>query len=95
MIIFVDDIPIATARKFYDKIKNNPVRMARLFFPERQGGYVKATKLLGSYFINRYTAFDLLNKGKDNWRKYAKICADIWCDLPGWARKVEMTDGTE
>ncbi len=88
--MFIDEIPSEKIRDLYDEIHLNPVKTARRFFPEKPKNYVKATKLIGAYFINRYVALDLNRKKDDNWKKYAKIAAHIWCDIPEWARSIEV-----
>lgn len=89
--MFIDEIPSEKIRTLYYDIQFHPVQTARRFFPDRPKNYVKATKLIGEYFINRYTALDLLRQNKvDLWRECAKIAAAIWCDIPHWARAIKV-----
>lgn len=87
--MFIDDISSTKIRGLYDEIHLNPVKTARRFFPDKPKNYVKVTRLIGAYFINRFVALDLLRQKDSNWKKYAKIAADIYCDIPVWGRTIK------
>ena len=90
MLKLIDDLSPSIMRQLYEDIRRNPVKSARRFFPERPGNYVKTTKLIGAYFINRYTALELARRNNNAYKTYAKICAEIWCEIPSFGKSINL-----
>ena len=64
-----------------------PIALARQLFPNREKGYVRATKMLGCYASNKATAISCrLNGQIDSALMYEGICDRIYNELPDWAR---------
>lgn len=65
----------------------NPIKCARILFPERQKRYVSVTKDLGSYASNKANAMTYRLKGQIQTAiSYEQICESIYERLPVWAR---------
>lgn len=65
----------------------HPVRTARILFPEKPKGFVRATKNLGLYAANKATAMNLRKEGSINDAvKYELICDKIYAELPKFAK---------
>ena len=70
-------------------IECNSKRVARILFPWRPKGYVKATKDLGRYAENKATAMRCRlpgGTGIEAARGYELICDHIFDGLPAFAR---------
>lgn len=66
---------------------SRPIRAARRIFPSRRRGYVRTTKDLSHYAINKATAQGLRLKGEiTRAMVYEAICDRIYSRLPEWAR---------
>lgn len=64
-----------------------PIAFAKQLFPNREKGYVRATKNLGHYASNKATAMQCRLDGKtDTAIMYEKICDRIYNELPDWAK---------
>lgn len=64
-----------------------PISFAKQLFPNREKGYVRATKDLGCYASNKATAMSCRLEGKiDSAIVYENICDRIYNELPSWAK---------
>lgn len=69
------------------RAKCRPVIMARIWFPGRPKGYVKATRDLEAYAWNKATSITCRRRGDIlGAQSYGAICDRIYSDLPEWAR---------
>lgn len=82
--MFIDSLPPEQMKKLIKFIGYSvrPMKAAKLFFPEKQKGYIKYTNEISKYFWNKLSAYLY----PEERQKYTKISAEIWCDLPVWAR---------
>lgn len=64
-----------------------PIAFARQLFPRHEKGYVRATKKLGHYAVNKATAVQCRLNGHINSAiMYEHICDYIYRELPEWAK---------
>ena len=64
-----------------------PIALARKLFPSAPKGYVRATRDLGHYAWNKFTAMTLREEGKiEGASSYERICDGIYDRLPKYAK---------
>lgn len=74
-------------REFANNATQRSIVTARKLFPERQPGFVNATRMLGHYAWNKLTAMNLRKQGHvDRALTYEKICDGIYGRLPQFAK---------
>src|SRR5438552_9983155 len=67
--------------------RTRPIAFARQLFPNREKGYVRATKNLGHYAANKATAQQCRLEGNiETARSYETICDRIYTELPSFAK---------
>lgn len=85
--INMDAIPQDDLMMIWHGIYCHPVRMARILFPDRPKGYVRATCDMGHYASNKATAMGCRLRGEINSAlTYEGICESIYSRLPEYAR---------
>jgi hypothetical protein len=64
-----------------------PIAAAKELFPQREAGFVRATKDLRNYAWNKITAMACRVDGRiDAALAYERICDRIYAELPEWAK---------
>lgn len=73
--------------KFWQQVNNGPRRIARILFPEKPRGYVRATQHLANYACNKSVAMKCRLDGRiQSALTYEHIADRIYNDLPEFAK---------
>lgn len=88
MDLNLDNEDSATLMSFWARTNSvRPIAFAKQLFPNREKGYVAATKSLGHYASNKATAIDCRLRGDiPAALMYESICDRIYRELPAWAK---------
>lgn len=85
----LDDMNQEQLRKLAVFIGNGvrPIKQFRVLYPDHRVE-VQVIRDVRNYCYNKMTA---LNHGLlwETKRMYVEIAANIWCDLPSWAREID------
>jgi len=89
--MFIDEIDRETCWKLWTKIQFNPIKTARLMFPNRPPQYVQVAKKVKNYLSNKSIALGLPGKDKKDRRDiYIDIASRIYTEIPAWGRSFSI-----
>lgn len=66
-----------------------PISAAKRFFPDKPKGFIGVVLDMRNYAYNKITARNPMLLPETR-RMYSTICAEIWCELPEYARWLDL-----